>query len=95
MLVKPHVAEQQGHVLHLAAEPQFLGVFGQLLDQGRRHAAAEGAAHLVLLGLGPEEIHQGQDEIHRQCEDRRIDRIEQQSETDIGVPGKTESAEPA
>ena len=56
-----HVGKQQGHVAHDAAQVELIGILREFLDQGRRHVTAERPAHLIFLGLGAQETHQGHD----------------------------------
>ena len=82
-----HVAEQDRHVAHFAAQHELLGRIGQLLDQGRRNVLAEGTADSAPIRLFAEIIDEQQG--REGCEDRnhREGKVEQQSLLTEEIPG--------
>ena len=83
------IHEHQRDRLHLAAQRQLAGIARELLDEGRRQIAAEGAAHLPAFGLAAQEARQRLHHIERDCRERRIDRIELQALVAEQVPRTT------
>jgi hypothetical protein len=84
------VGEQDREIAHAPAEHQKLGMAAQLVDQDRRHVAAERVPHEALLALRPNISEQRAGEIDEQDHEAGKERVDQIGEMGEAIPGDSD-----